>query len=211
MSKPNRFGSALSHGNIFPNLFGRVFCGKVRSENGGTIMKKEKLDKAQILKMNFDRIIKEKNLKQKDVAARMICEPQTLAGHLKNPNVTDETIERIAEALEVEPKELLLSKEENTMLAYMKGRDEFFLKTTRGKLILFGSFLGTAAILFLYRDGVITMFASLIELFVIDVLVLPNNGKLSIPEKVLKIIFRVGEALMFIVIILYGILNRLVN
>ncbi len=174
-------------------------------------MKKEKLDKAQILKMNFDRIIKEKNLKQKDVAARMICEPQTLAGHLKNPNVTDDTIERIAEALEVEPKELLLSKEENTMLAYMKGRDEFFLKTTRGKLILFGSFLGTAAILFLYRDGVITMFASLIELFVIDVLVLPNNGKLSIIEKVLKIIFRVGEALLFLAIILYGILNRLVN
>lgn len=174
-------------------------------------MKKEKLDKAQILKMNFDRIIKEKNLKQKDVAARMICEPQTLAGHLKNPNVTDDTIERIAEALEVEPKELLLSKEENTMLAYMKGRDEFFLKTTRGKLILFGSFLGTAGILFLYKDGVITMFASLVELFIIDVLALPNNGKLSIPEKVLKIIFRVGEALMFIVIILYGILNRLVN
>ena len=161
--------------------------------------------------MNFDRIIKEKNLKQKDVAAKMICEPQTLAGHLKNPNVTDETIDRIAEALEVEPKELLLSKEENTMLAYMKGRDEFFLKTTRGKLILFGSFLGTAAILFLYRDGVITMFASLVELFIIDVLALPNNGKLSIIERVLKIIFRVGEALLFLVIILYGILNRLVN
>lgn len=174
-------------------------------------MKKEKLDKAQVLKMNFDRIIKEKELKQKDVAAKMHCEPQTLAGHLKSPNVTDETIDRIAEALEVDPKELLLSKEENTMLAYMKGRDEFFLKTTRGKLILFGSFLGTAAILFLYRDGVITMFASLIELFVIDVLVLPNNGKLSIIEKVLKIIFRVGEALLFLAIILYGILNRLVN
>ena len=174
-------------------------------------MQKEKLDKAQVLKMNFDRIIKEKNLKQKDVAAIMHCEPQTLAGHLKNPNVTDETIDRIAEALEVEPKELLLSKEKNTMLAYTKGRDEFFLKTTRGRLILLGSFLGTAAILFLYNNGVITLFAALIELFIIDILVLPNNGKLSIPEKVLKIIFRVGEALMFIVIILYGILNRLVN
>ena len=174
-------------------------------------MKKEEFDKAQILKMNFDRIIKEKDLRQKDVAAKMHCEPQTLAGHLKNPNVTDETIDRIAEALEVEPKELLLSKEKNTMLAYTKGRDEFFLKTTRGRLILLGSFLGTAAILFLYNNGVISLFAALIELFIIDILVLPNNGKLSIPEKVLKIIFRVGEALMFIVIILYGILNRLVN
>ena len=174
-------------------------------------MKKEEFDKAQILKMNFDRIIKEKDLRQKDVAAKMHCEPQTLAGHLKNPNVTDETIDRIAEALEVEPKELLLSKEKNTMLAYTKGRDEFLLKTTRGRLILLGSFLGTAAILFLYNNGVISLFAALIELFIIDILVLPNNGKLSIPEKVLKIIFRVGEALMFIVIILYGILNRLVN
>ena len=174
-------------------------------------MKKEEFDKARILKMNFDRIIKEKDLRQKDVAAKMHCEPQTLAGHLKNPNVTDETIDRIAEALEVEPKELLLSKEKNTMLAYTKGRDEFFLKTTRGRLILLGSFLGTAAILFLYNNGVISLFAALIELFIIDILVLPNNGKLSIPEKVLKIIFRVGEALMFIVIILYGILNRLVN
>ncbi len=172
-------------------------------------MQKEKLDKAQVLKMNFDRIIKEKNLKQKDVAAIMHCEPQTLAGHLKNPNVTDETIDRIAEALEVAPRELRLSKEENTLLAYTKGRDEFFLKTTRGRLILIGSFVGTAAILFLYNNGIISLFATLIELLVVDILALPNNGKLSIPEKIFKIIFRVAEALLFLVIILYGILNRL--
>lgn len=174
-------------------------------------MKKEKTDKAQILKMNFDRIIKEKNLKHKDVAAKMHCEPQTLSGHLKNPNVTDETIDRIAEALEVDPKELRLSKEANTMLAYTKERDEFFMKTTKGRLILFGSFIGTAAILFLYRNGVITMFAALIELFVIDILVFPNNGKLSIPEKVIKYVFRVMEALLFLVIIIYGVLSRFVE
>lgn len=171
----------------------------------------EKETKDQIIKRNFDRILGEKGMKHKEVAKKMNCEPQTLSSHLKNPKISDETLSRIAEAMEVEPKELLLSKEENTMLAYMKGRDEFFLKTTRGKLILFGSFLGTAAILFLYKDGVITMFATLVELFIIDVLALPNNGKLSIIEKVLKIIFRVGEALLFIVIILYGILNRLVK
>lgn len=171
----------------------------------------EKETKDQIVKRNFDRILGEKGMKHKDVAKKMNCEPQTLSSHLKNPKISDETLYRIAEALDVEPKDLLLSREENTLLAYTKGRDEFFLKTTRGRLILIGSFLGTAAILFLYNNGVISMFASLIELFIIDILVLPNNGKLSIIEKVLKIIFRVGEALLFLLIILYGILNRLVK
>lgn len=175
-------------------------------------MEKKNENRAAIVKMNFDRVIKEKNLKQKEVAQRMCCEPQTLSGHLKNPSISDETINRIAEAIGVDRSELLKSREENQRLLFNRERERYYCTTWRGRIVMMGSMVFLCYVVFMYQDTVVTLFGMLSMMLVIDnfgILDPFGNGKPHLIDKILRVFIRIMEATCLFLIIIYPIIVRL--
>ena len=159
-------------------------------------MKKEE-NRSVIVKMNFDRLTKEKNLKQKEVAKRMCCEPQTLSGHLKNPNITDETKDRIAEAIGVDRSDLLMSEADNQRLTFTRERERYYRTTWRGRAVMFGSMFFLFYVVYMYQDALVALFGMLSMMLIIDnfgLLDPVGTRKPNIIDKILKILIRIMEA-----------------
>jgi DNA-binding Xre family transcriptional regulator len=169
--------------------------------------------KAEIVKMNTDRILNEKGLQYKDLADRMCVSKQTVCGYFKpkaGKDISDETVERIAEALEVKTKNLLYSEDKNKRMEYYKAKKEFY-RTIHGRIVLL-LILGLIIYLCLmYQKPVIMVSGVLATLFLFDFSgkIRPDNSadKESTQQKVSLYVFRATEVLILIVVLAFPIID----
>ena len=139
--------------------------------------------------------------------------PPAFHGYFKyddGKDISDETLERLAEALEVPKKELLKSEQENVRLEYRKAMYEYFL-TKRGALTLlslaaFGGFIS-----YVYKDGIVTLLVSLVVLLSLDYTGLihtKSNGIIEvIMDKISLFGFRALEGILMFTLVANAIMT----
>lgn len=177
------------------------------------MIKKQKKSKTEIVNMNYERILKEKGIKKKDVAEILCLTPQTLAGHLhdSHKDISEELVANIAQALEVKKEELYTSEDDIAVQDYKNMKYRYYFQTKQGVLIFFGSLAFLFYCVVMYQSNVCSMFAILAMLLCIDAFGMldPLPGrKPKVMDRVLKWIIRGMDVLCIFVIMVYPLVFR---